>query len=926
MPARLRLDLPPNPRMTSICVRGARVSAAAAGTLALTALPARLLEAEGVAGTVTSHVTMEPGTAAGLLLLAFALAVATQEEAPPRLRHAARVAAAAATFLGALALAHHATGLAPGFDRPPPSHGASGDLPALDTALATVLAGLAQQAVLGRRYCTILAGQALSLAVMLIGLLRLYTLAGQMPEPAELHGLSDMAVNTALALVLTGAGTFLARPGGGLTAVVTSDSTTALLGRWMLVSTLVVPPALAWVGGAGRRHGLYDMRTGVALHVIGDMLVFTVISFCAVAIAGRAEAGRMRAERAERAMGNYARLQALMDHTPAAIFMKDLEGRYLAVNSLFEWVMGVTREGVVGLTNHDLLPPEVADRLRLNECEVVEAGRAVQFDDVIPHADGPHHYLTILFPLADESGRVHTVCGIATDVTDRVHTRREHEQLQRRFRELLESAPDAMVIVDGDGRITLVNAQAETVFGYRREELLGAPVEMLVPEGFRDRHRGHRRAYAAHPQVRPMGAGHELRGRGKDGREFPIEISLSPLQTEDGVLVSAAVRDVTERKLAEEELLRVYEQQRHVALTLQRSLMALPPEVPGMGTASRYLPSTQGAGVGGDWFDLIPLGGGRVGVLIGDVMGRGLEAAAVMGHLRSAAHALAKTGMAPRHLMRALDELVADLPEQLVTCYYLVADPVRGEATACSAGHPPVLLVTPDLSVSALPAPVSVPLGVGGVPHRQASFPVREGSTFVFYTDGLVESPGSDIESRIETMITELGAAFTAAAKLEEVADHVLTRMIPEPEGHEDDVTLLLARFPEMPATSVSTTYLHPEPTTVAAGRRFLSTTLSRWRCRQAEETARLLLSELLTNAVCHAKGPLTLSLHRTARELTVEVTDRSPELPRLRIADATDEDGRGLLLIDALADSWGTTRADEGKTVWFTMRLASPT
>lgn len=609
------------------------------------------------------------------------------------------------------------------------------------------------------------------------------------------------------------------------------------------------------------------------------------------------------------------------------------------------------------------------------------------------------------------------------------------------FRALLETAPDAMVIVDESGIIRLVNAQAESMFGYTREALVGRPVEVLVPWSFRGRHAAHRERYASNGKARPMGAGLDLYGVRSDGTGFPVEISLSPLETVDGRLVSAAVRDVSDRKAAEhrirelalivescsdailtatpegmvtfwnasaarmyghpantamgrhldflvppgdehalaailkelrgggavehDETLRLtssgamldvdvsfwpvlgehgeivgicalardiaerkraqevltglYEEQRRVALTLQHSLMGSPPEVPNMQTAARYLPATQGAGVGGDWFDLVQLGAGRVGIVIGDVMGRGLEAATVMGRLRSAANALARTGMPPSQLINALDQVARDIPDQLVTCCYLVVDPNAGEITASSAGHLPILEVVPGAAARRLPIPVSVPLGVGEVPHRQVTLPARPGSTLVLYTDGLIEIDHSDIDEQITRLERETSAVMGFSYELPEVADQIITGLLPHADQPLDDVTLLLARIPPAPLhTAACTLELRPE--SVAEGRRFVARTLAEWGCPELVPDAGLLVSETVTNAVRHSRTPVELKLSLTGAELTVETVDDNCNPPQQREAEDTEESGRGLNLVDALASEWGSRIGATGKTVWFTL------
>ncbi|MEU1850544.1 PP2C family protein-serine/threonine phosphatase [Streptomyces sp. NPDC019990] len=244
-----------------------------------------------------------------------------------------------------------------------------------------------------------------------------------------------------------------------------------------------------------------------------------------------------------------------------------------------------------------------------------------------------------------------------------------------------------------------------------------------------------------------------------------------------------------------------YEQQRRIAYTLQQSLMGEPPSLPRLPSARRYLPSAQEAGVGGDWFDVIPLDESRTGVVIGDVMGRGLEAAAVMGQLRAAAHALAMTDVAPHRLMTALDTFVGDLADQLVTCCYLLIDQDAQRVTVCSAGHLPVIVVSPEGAPRLLRAPVTVPLGVGSGSYEQISEPVPAGSTLALYTDGLIERPGTDIYTQIDVLADTLGTVLKGVeadpALLERAANQLVATLLPDTIAHDDDVTLLLLRLPE---------------------------------------------------------------------------------------------------------------------------------
>ncbi|KMS71569.1 histidine kinase [Streptomyces viridochromogenes] len=366
---------------------------------------------------------------------------------------------------------------------------------------------------------------------------------------------------------------------------------------------------------------------------------------------------------------------------------------------------------------------------------------------------------------------------------------------------------------------------------------------------------------------------------------------------------------------------RRYTREHTLAVTLQRSLLPQAmPEQNALDIAFRYLPAQ--SGVGGDWFDVIPLPGGRVAVAVGDVVGHGLHAAATMGRLRTAVHNFSALDLPPDELLSHLDDLVGSIDQHEAaesaagvvgaTCLYGIYDPVTRRYVMARAGHLAPALVQPDGTVTFPDVPAGPPLGLGGLPFQTAELCLAEGTQLVLYTDGLIEDRRRDLDVGMEL----LRAALTGHPDRppEETCKDVLDSLLPE--RPKDDVALLVARTRELPPDRIADWDVPPDPAAVAGMRDAVSRRLEEWGLSEFGFTMELILSELITNAIRYGSGPIHVRLIRD-RRLICEVADGSSTSPHLRYAATTDEGGRGLFLVSQLAERWGTRYTPQGKVIW---------
>jgi serine phosphatase RsbU (regulator of sigma subunit)/PAS domain-containing protein len=364
------------------------------------------------------------------------------------------------------------------------------------------------------------------------------------------------------------------------------------------------------------------------------------------------------------------------------------------------------------------------------------------------------------------------------------------------------------------------------------------------------------------------------------------------------------------------ERARLFDAEHAQAQALQRALLpqALP-SLPAVTAAARYLPAGPGVGVGGDWYDVIPLSADRVALVIGDVMGHGLPEAVIMGRLRTAVQTLSDLELPPDEILGHLNDLVNGLgDDSFATCLYAIYDPVTRICTFARAGHPPPAVVWGDGTVRFAQAATDPPLGVAEPPFEVVELLVPEHGLLVLYTDGLIESAEVDTDAGMSRLAELL--RIHHGESLDQLCESLTRGLLPAGQQSTDDAALLVVRVHATAPDAIATWSLPEDPLAARAARQYVRDQLAAWGLEELANSTETLASELVANVIRHARGPVWLRLLRS-RTLVCEVFDGSVTTPRMRRASWSDEGGRGLQLVSALCDRWGTRYMTSGKCIW---------
>ncbi|MEV7751361.1 ATP-binding SpoIIE family protein phosphatase [Streptomyces griseofuscus] len=749
--------------------------------------------------------------------------------------------------------------------------------------------------------------------------------------------------------------------------LLTGHPAEAVVGRPATELLAAELPAAALAARTGTRHGTVALR-----HRDGHRLDLAVTACPLEGVDGRPAGYAVTAEPPGVTFAAQAFEQASMS---MSVF--DLQQRYLRLNAAACKVIGVPEKGLTGRFFLDTVADTESNRGFVRHLrEVAETGLPVRYESfaAAPALNREHFWSLEMWPLRDASGTQTAVALAAYDSNEQYWARRRLALLNeaaahigttldvvRTAEELIEilvpryadfATVDLLDWVLGADEPPMVAADDvelhRVAYKSTRPGSPGVAVRVGETQIYRPPappacalREGHAiLSQAGEPGFRAWLADRNERApQGAPFREGVHSMIAVPLRARGTTLgVAVCVRlahpedygpddavfaeELASRAAVCIDNARRFARERTTALALQHSL--LPSGLPGqaaLDVAHRYLPCGSQAGIGGDWFDVIPLSGGRVGLVVGDVVGHGISSSATMGRLRTAVRTLADVDLPPDELLTHLDDLVTHLAAENgreevaeigATCVYAVYDPVSRRLTLATAGHPAPFLVLPDGDGAELvPLTAGPPLGIGGLPFEATELELPEGSVVALFTDGLVAHRAGNPDGADDELRRALGAS---ADSLDALADGILKAVLPDQPG--DDVALLLVRTRALGADRVATWDVPAHPAQVAVVRQAAGEQLAAWGLEETAFVTELVVSELVTNAIRYGEPPIQLRLIRD-RALICEVSDASSTSPHLRRAHAYDEGGRGLLLVAQLTQRWGSRQTAAGKTIW---------
>ena len=610
------------------------------------------------------------------------------------------------------------------------------------------------------------------------------------------------------------------------------------------------------IGTPGGRFGVLGASSRSAHRFTADDAHFVQ------AIANVIGAAAERARTDELVRDSEARFRELADTTPALMWMTDAEGHVTFVNEGWLRFTGRTLEEELGDTFALSAHPEDRDELLARWRESFGRRAEFRFEYRLRHHDDGYRWVLEVGTPRFARGEFVGYVGTATDIHERKQMEDALRESEASFRDLADTAPVMIWTTDERGLVTFVNAGWLRYTGTTLEEELGPSWSLGVhPEDAPAVISSWNERLAARE---PWELEYRLRAKGGDYRWI---VDRGVPRYEGGRFagyVGTAI-DIHERKTMEARLREVYEREHTIAETLQRSLLPERlPRIEGLEIAARYLPAGHGAAVGGDWYDALERADGRVALVVGDVVGHGLRAAAIMGQLRNAFRAYGLAEASPAEVMARVNRLVISGEEEaMATVLYLVLDRETGDVSFASAGHPPPLVLSSE-GAEFLEGGRAVPVGAAepGV-FREATAVLPPGASLLLYTDGLVERRDTPLEQRLGELAEAAGRGedgLEAAVRLGARAS-AGARTMPS-----DDVALLAVR-PQPVSTGSMKLALPAEPESLSVLRRRLGRFLH--AVEASDDVAfevTLTVCEAAGNAIEHAYGPVRRQLRRRAQ------------------------------------------------------------